>query len=183
MSSWLLEDGSTSTRTNAVYTIDLLLERQRRQQLQQHPGQQEGEQGEQGEQQGEQQGQHLGAAGSSNGGDHSRAPSCSPSISSSDIRSRGSNAGGGDAAPLPGLCVVLVTSPFHQARAHRTFARALAQRGIPLGDGPGAWQLYVAGTPFTGHSDYGAALDAAADQWDWWREVAALCWYAARGWL
>ena len=44
--------------------------------------------------------------------------------------------------------------------------------------------MYVAATPFAGHHGYGSpALDALADQADFWRELAALGLYWARGWL
>jgi hypothetical protein len=45
-------------------------------------------------------------------------------------------------------------------------------------------QLYVAAAPFAGHCGYGFwLLDVAADQLDFWRELAAIAWYAMRGWL
>ena len=62
-------------------------------------------------------------------------------------------------------------------RSYLTFRRALAQLGMPA-DGPGApYRLYVADAPFAGHHGYGRALDALADQWDFWRELAALGYY------
>lgn len=45
-------------------------------------------------------------------------------------------------------------------------------------------QLYVAAAPFAGHHGYGHwLLDAAMDQVDFWRELAAVAWYGMRGWL
>lgn len=49
---------------------------------------------------------------------------------------------------------------------------------------PPPLQLYVAAAPFAPHCGYGSRLlDAAADQLDFWRELAAIAWYAAKGWL
>jgi hypothetical protein len=45
-------------------------------------------------------------------------------------------------------------------------------------------QLYVAHSPFAPHSGYGPWLpNTLVDQWDWYREVAALALYAVKGWL
>lgn len=45
-------------------------------------------------------------------------------------------------------------------------------------------QLYVAEAPFAGHHGYGSALlDCAMDQLDFWRELAAIAWYWVRGYL
>lgn len=50
--------------------------------------------------------------------------------------------------------------------------------------GPGAaYRLYVADAPFAGHRGYGRVPDALADQWDFWRELAALGYYWIRGYL
>lgn len=118
--AWLLEDRSTSTRTNALYSLAMIRERQRQRQQ--------------------------------------------------------AEAGGGGGGPW--LLVVLATSPFHQLRSHRVFLRAMREAGMPASQ-----ELYVADAPFAGHRGYGPVLDALADQWDFWRELAALVYYWARGWL
>lgn len=74
--------------------------------------------------------------------------------------------------------LLLVTNPFHQRRSYWTFVRAAADLGEQGGS------AFVAPAPCAGHAGYGPALlDAAADQWDWWREVAAVAYYWVRGWL
>ena len=88
----------------------------------------------------------------------------------------------GQQQPAPaGRSIVLVTSPFHQLRSYHTFKRAMAERGFTIQ--PGGWQLYMANAPFAGHRGYGCLLDVVADQWDCWRELAALAWYALCGYL
>eukprot|EP00879_Flechtneria_rotunda_P015661 GHRR01016383.1.p1 GENE.GHRR01016383.1~~GHRR01016383.1.p1 ORF type:complete len:250 (+),score=61.10 GHRR01016383.1:329-1078(+) len=120
---WLLEEASTSTRTNAVYSLHLIM-------LQQEHKQQQGLHTDQRLQQGRQQ-----------------------------------------------YTVVIITNPFHQLRSYFTFKRAAEEAGMDV-------QFYVAKAPFAGHCGYGHWLiDSAMDQWDFWRELGAIAYYAARGWL
>jgi uncharacterized SAM-binding protein YcdF (DUF218 family) len=80
--------------------------------------------------------------------------------------------------------IVLITNPFHQLRSYHTFKHAMGELGMPVDDQrPGGYRLYVAAAPLAGHRGYGAPLDALADQWDFWRELAALGYYGLRGWL
>jgi uncharacterized SAM-binding protein YcdF (DUF218 family) len=130
---WIHEDRSTSTRTNALYSLRLILEQAQQQEQEQQQEQQQS------------------------------------------------------------LSIVVVTSPFHQLRAYLTFRRLLRDRGLLAGKPAAAreqqqqqqqYRLYVAPAPFAPHHGYGHAwLDAAADQADFWRELAALAYYWARGWL
>lgn len=142
---WLLEERSTSTRTNALFSLAMVLaEDERNAQRQEHGGQSQ-----------------------------QQRP--------------------------PGR-IVLATNPFHQLRSYLVFRRAMAELGMLRGprsggggEGSGGggdhrnhrqYELFVAAAPFAGHHGYGcAALDAAADAWDFARELAALAWYALRGWL
>jgi hypothetical protein len=142
--SWLLEELSTSTRTNALRSLEI---------IQAHGQQKQGQRwGQERRLQGDEE--EAGGSGGSGGGDPQGA----------------------------WRAVVLVTNPFHQLRSYLTFRRAMAEIGMEPG-GPGGYALYVADAPFAGHAGYGPALDALADQWDFWRELAALAWYWARGYL
>jgi len=130
---WLIEDRSISTRTNALFSLQMI----QQQQQQQQGGAEEG-------------------------------------------RGKGSQPGGWHS-------IVLVTNPFHQLRSYHTFKHAMQEMGLWVADeaqgGAIGYRLYVAAAPFAGHRGYGAVLDAAADQFDFWRELAALAWYWLRGWL
>ncbi|KAI8473414.1 MAG: DUF218 domain-containing protein [Monoraphidium minutum] len=138
---WLREAASTSTRTNALFSLELI--------------------------------RQQGGGGSSGGGGGGGA--ASEAAAAAEAEGGGSSGGGGGAWHS----IVLVTNPFHQARSYRVFRRAMADA-----DMGGAGALYVAAAPFAGHAGYWPpALDAAADQLDFWRELTALAYYWARGWL
>lgn len=74
---------------------------------------------------------------------------------------------GGDAVPHIAILYVLLDVVY--------------QQGVAM------WlrlQVYVAPAPFAPHCGWGhPALDAAMDQLDFWRELAALAYYWLRGWL
>lgn len=165
---WLLEDRSTSTRENAAFTAAMVAEQRRRAK--------EGGSG---------GGNSRGGADGGGGG--GKGDDCVD----------GDGVGG---AERPWRSIVIVTNPFHQWRARRTFARAIREAGLtPLEDGAAAaaadadassaddpaLRLYVAAAPFDGHRGYPfpPLVDSLADLWDFAREVAAVCWYWARGWL
>ena len=96
--------------------------------------------------------------------------------------------------------VLVVTNPFHQRRSQWTFLKAAADLGLvaPSGrqlgshrdDGSSAAageavRIYVARTPFVGHVGYagGSMHDAAVDVWDWIREILAMGYYWAKGYV
>ena len=90
--------------------------------------------------------------------------------------------------------VLVVTSPFHQRRSQLTFLKAAKDLGIQatsggwLGSreqGDTALRVYVAQAPFLGHVGYsgGPVHDAAVDVWDWIREVLAMAYYWAKGYI
>ena len=51
--------------------------------------------------------------------------------------------------------------------------------------GGGAVRIYVSRTPFVGHVGHagGSIHDAAVDVWDWVREVLAMVYYWAKGYV
>ncbi|KAF8067143.1 hypothetical protein HT031_002190 [Scenedesmus sp. PABB004] len=155
--SWLLEEASTSTRTNALRSLELIAARAQR-----PPAAAQGERQRHAAQ------QPAAQAGGQQPGEGRRElqEQQQPELEQQQQPEQ-----------APVLSVVLVTSPFHQLRALLTFRRAAAQAGARVA-------LCVAAAPVARHAGYGhAALDAAADQLDFWRELAALAWYGARGWL
>ena len=95
--------------------------------------------------------------------------------------------------------VLVVTSPFHQRRSQWTFLKAAKDLGLQATSG--GWpvgsreqgdavtapetRVYMAQAPFLGHMGYsgGPLHDAAVDVWDWIREVLAMAYYWAKGYI
>ncbi|KAG1662508.1 hypothetical protein FOA52_000912 [Chlamydomonas sp. UWO 241] len=84
--------------------------------------------------------------------------------------------------------ITLVTNTFHQRRSLLTFRKAAAQLCLAPGDKPVS--VYVTPMPFAGHQNYpliGTAktkqMDLLVDLWDFVRELAALAYYKAKGFI
>mmetsp|Transcript_6179 Transcript_6179/g.13450 ORF Transcript_6179/g.13450 Transcript_6179/m.13450 type:complete len:123 (+) Transcript_6179:1583-1951(+) len=74
--------------------------------------------------------------------------------------------------------ILLVTNPFHQWRSVRVFHKAMRDLGMePL-------PVHVAALPFVQHRGYGNAwIDQAIDIWDFVRELLAIAYYKAKGFI
>lgn len=77
--------------------------------------------------------------------------------------------------------LVIVTNPFHQLRSALVFQQVVRELST---DSQPSMQVFVAQAPFAPHCGWGSRqLDAWLDLYDFLRELAAIVYYWARGWI
>ena len=144
--SWLLEEKSTSTRTNAIYSLAIIAEQQQqqhyqvdktKQQQQQEEKQQHGVQSKQQQAAGDQTShQQPHTAGSQQWRRQERQQEQQQQQQQQQQQEQQQLH---DCGVISWRSVVLVTNPFHQLRSYMVFKRAVQEAGLQLQVREGGW--------------------------------------------